>query len=327
MLPMKRRDFIVLGSGALAWSVSAHAQRAPSRIGFLGTGAADTGSIFVDSLKEGLREHGLQEGSDYLFDFGWAEGDYLRFPELARRMVQNEVRVILATTVSAVQAAQRATATIPIVMTSINDPVGNGLVSSLARPGGNTTGLASLAEDVSTKLVELFRETFPRATSLAILINPANPSNPAMFKRIAALVGSENLKPRALEVRSRDELENAFASLGNNRPDALLVLPDFFLIDLREKVAALALKHGTPTITNVPEYTDAGALMSYGVPRRLNYHRSAYYVKRILDGANPSEMPIEQPTRIELSINLVTAKKLGVSVPSALQVRADRVIE
>jgi len=325
---MRRRDAIMfLGSAAFAWPIPSIAQKRPVRIGFLGTGAAETSAIFVEALKEGLRENGLIEGRDYEFEFGWAEGNYERFPSFAARMVQSNVSVILATTIVAVRAAQRATNAIPIVMTSINDPVGTGLVKSLARPGGNTTGLASLAEDVSTKLVELLRETIPRATNIAVLLNPANPSNPAMLTKIATLLANSRIKTQPIEVRSRAEFDLALSVLDRRRPDALLILPDFMLIDARETISTLALRYRMPAITNVPEYTDAGALISFGAPRRANYRRSAHYVKRILDGANPADLPIEQPTRIELSINLKTAKALGIPIPAAMLARADTVIE
>ena len=323
---MKRRAFLAFGITA-GWSLAASAQRTPARLGFLGTGAADTSGIFVEALRDGLRDNGLQEGRDYILDFGWAEGDYQRFPQFADRMVRSKADVILATTITAVRAAQRATTSIPIVMTSINDPVGNGVVKSLARPDGNTTGLASLAEDVSTKLVELLQATIPNVASIGIVLNPANPSNPSMLKRIEALIGSRTVRLRPIEIRLRNELDSAFAALRGERLDALLVLPDFMLIDAREAVIAHSLRLRMPAITNVPEYTDAGALVSYGASRRFNYRRSAYYVKRILDGVKPADLPIEQPAQIELSVNLKTANKLGISIPKAMLTRADRVID
>jgi len=324
---MRRREFIsFIGSVAATWPLAARAQKQPARIGFLGSGAADTSAIFVEALKLGLDENGLQEGRDYVFDLGWADGNYDRFPALAEKMVQNNATVILATTISAVRSAQRASNTIPIVMTSINDPVGAGLIKSLSRPGGNTTGLANLAEDVSEKMLELTLATLPNATKIAALLNPANPANPVFFAKIVKLAGV-GIGVYSVETRSSEQLDSAFAALGRDRPDALLVLPDSTLIDAREKIAALALRYRIPTITNAPEYTDAGALISYGVSRLARYRRCAYYVKRILDGANPADLPVEQPTKIELSINLKTAKKLAIPIPDTLVARADRLIE
>jgi putative ABC transport system substrate-binding protein len=184
-----------------------------------------------------------------------------------------------------------------------------------------------LAEDVSTKLVELLQATIPNVASIGIVLNPANPSNPSMLKRIEALIGPRTVRLRPIEIRLRNELDNAFAALRGERLDALLVLPDFMLIDAREAVIAHSLRLRMPAITNVPEYTDAGALVSYGASRRFNYRRSAYYVKRILDGVKPADLPIEQPAQIELSVNLKTANKLGISIPKAMLTRADRVID
>jgi putative ABC transport system substrate-binding protein len=324
---MRRREFISLIASAIFFPAIARAEKAPARIGLLGTGAADTSAIFIDALREGLRENGLIEGRDYVLDVGWAEGDYTRFPGLAVQMVKRHTTIILATTISAVRAAQRETTVTPIVMTSINDPVGAGLVQSLSRPGGNTTGLASLAEDVTTKFVELLHASIPGARQVAVLLNPANPSNTPMFRKVRSLLDSQAIGVRAVELKAPAGLEPAFATFNTQSAHALLILPDFLLIDMRQAIAAAALQYQLPTITNVPEYTDAGALLSYGAPRRKNYRRSAYYVKRILNGANPADLPVEQPTEIELSINLKTAKTLGLILPDNLVARADRVVE
>jgi putative ABC transport system substrate-binding protein len=324
---MRRREFITLVSGAAAWPLVANAQKKPARIGFLGAGGATGMAIFVEALKDGLRENGLQEGRDYVFDFGWAEGDYDKFPALAEAMVKNNDAIIIATTISAVRAAQLASNKIPIVMTSIIDPVGAKLVESLARPGGNTTGTANLAEDVNTKLVELMLDLLPKVNKAGVLLNPANPQNRIILDKIVKLLSAQAIPVYPAEARSLQEFDSAFAALGRERPSVLFVIPDFMLIDARERIAALALQYRIPAITNVPEYTDAGALISYGPPRRAVYRRSAYYVKRILDGANPADLPVEQPTQMELSINLKTAKELGISISYGFLSRADRVVE
>jgi putative ABC transport system substrate-binding protein len=324
---MRRREFFTLVSGAAAWPLLANAQKKPARIGFLGAGGATGMAIFVEALKDGLRENGLQEGRDYVFDFGWAEGDYDKFPALAEAMVKNNDAIIVATTISAVRAAQLASNKIPIVMASIIDPVGAKLVESLARPGGNTTGMANLAEDVNTKLVELMQDLLPTVNKAGVLLNPANPLNRVILAKLEKLLSAQAIQVFPAETRSRQEFDSAFAALERERPGALFIMPDFLLLDARERIAALALRYRIPVITNQPEYTDAGALISYGPPRRAVYRRSAYYVKRILDGAKPADLPVEQPTQMELSINLKTAKELGISIPYSFLSRADRVVE
>jgi putative ABC transport system substrate-binding protein len=291
----------------------------------LGSGASETSAAFVDALKEGLRGNGLIESRDYVLDVRWAEGVYERFPALARDVVQRDPRVILVTTIAAVRAAQRATTTIPIVMTTINDPVGAGLIASLARPGGNTTGIANLTEDVTPKVLDILRAIVPKASIIAILFNPANPSNRVMLEKIrqgsgaAAAIRSFEFKPGTLD--------GTFDQIARQRPDALLVINDAAIIDERAQIATLALRHRIPVFSSIPEMTDAGGLAGYGPPRLELYRRSANYVKKILDGAQPADLPVEQPTRVELSINLKTAKALGLTIPPSLLQRADQVIE
>ena len=327
---MNRREFITLLSGAaVAWPLSVAAQQSTKPvIGFLVSGSADSFAIFVDAFKHGMRDNGLVEDRDYVLDLHFADGDYGRFPMLAAETVQRKPAAIIVTTISAARAAQRATATIPIVMTGLIDPVGLGLVSSLARPGGNTTGLSNMAQDVMPKLVEILRSALPTIRVIAILFNPTNPANrELMSKEIPAQAGSIGVTIRPVEFRGAAELEATFAALERQRPEALVVVSDAALYDLRERISALALKHRLPTIAYVPEFTDVGALMSYGPPRRAMYRRSADYVKRILAGAKPADLPVEQPTQIELSINLQTAKTLGIAIPDGLLARANRVIE
>jgi putative ABC transport system substrate-binding protein len=213
-------------------------------------------------------------------------------------------------------------------MTGLIDPVGLGLISSLARPGGNTTGLSNMAQDVMPKLVEILRSALPTIKVIAILFNPTNPANrELMSKEIPAQAGSIGVTIRPVEFRGAAELEATFTALERQRPEALVVVSDAALYDLRERISALALRHRLPMIAYVPEFTDVGALMSYGPPRRAMYRRSADYVKKILAGAKPGDLPVEQPTQIELSINLQTAKTLGIAIPDGLLARADRVIE
>ena len=270
----------------------------------------------------------MVEDRDYLLDLRFADGDYGRFPTLADEVVQRKPAAIIVTTISAARAAQRATSTIPIVMTGLIDPVGVGLIASLARPGGNITGLSNMAQDVMPKLVEILRTTFPTIRMIAILFNPNNPANREMMsKEIPAQASSIGVTIRPVEFRGAKELDATFAALGQQPPEALVIMSDAALYDLRERISALALRHRLATIAYVPEFTDVGALMSYGPPRRAMYRRSADYVKKILSGAKPTDLPVQQPTQMELSINLRTAKTLGITIPDGLVARADRIVD
>jgi putative ABC transport system substrate-binding protein len=327
---VRRREFVALVAGAAAlpslWRSAARAQQ-PALIGFLISGAADSFAIFVDAFRAGMGDNGMVEGRDYTLDVRYAEGDYGRFGVLAAQLAELKPAVMVVTTISAARAAQRASPTIPIVMTGLIDPVGQGLIASLARPGGNTTGLANLAQDVMPRLIQLLRAIIPAASAVSILFNPANPANREIVEALIAQAGSIGLTVRPVEFRSAGALEDTFAALAKQPPEALIVMSDAAIYDLRERISALALKHRLPTIAYVPEFTEAGALMSYGPPRRAMYRQAASYVKKILTGAKPADLPVEQPTQIELSINLQTAKALGISIPDAVLVQADRVIE
>jgi putative tryptophan/tyrosine transport system substrate-binding protein len=323
---MRRREFIAAaGSAAMVWPMLARATELPARIGVLGSGAAQTSAAFIDALKEGLRANGLIDGRDYTLEVRWAEGVYERFPGFAREAVQQRAQVILATTIAAVRAAQGATTSIPIVMTTINDPVGAGLIASLARPGGNTTGIANLTEDLTPKVLDLVHVAVPKASDIAILFNPANPSNRVMLEKIRAGTGAR-ATIHSFEFKP-GSLDDTFDEIARLRPEALLVINDAAIIDGRVEVATLALHHRIATFSSIPELTDAGGLVGYGPPRLELYRRSADYVKKILDGAKPADLPVEQPTRVELSVNLKTAKRLGITMPDTLLARADRILE
>ena len=323
---MRRRKFIALLGGAATWPLAARSQQATARIALLGSGSAVSSGVFVDAFKEGLREHGLLEGQHYVLDARWAEGAYARFPQLAGELAILHPIVIMVTTISAVRAAQRAAPDVPIVMTSINDPVGAGLVASLGRPGGNTTGLANMTEDLTPKVVDIVRIVVPKAARIAVLYNPANPSNNPMLERIQGSVEKSGGAVHATPFRSA-EIEATFAAIAKGSPNALVVVNDATIIDMRERIASLALSYRLPAFSSIPEMTDAGAIAGYGTPRADLYRRSAYYVKRIFEGAKPADLPVEQPTRIELSLNIKTAKALGIAIPDTLLARADRVLE
>jgi len=325
---MRRRDFIkVIGGAAATWPVAALAQQKSASIGFLVAGTADASAPLVEAFKQGLRENGLIEGKDFVLELRWAEGHYERFPAFARELVDHGVRVIVVPTVAAARAAQRASSTIPIVMALMNDPVGNGLVASLARPGGNTTGMASLGQDVTPKHLELLHTVLPKATTIAALFNPTNPSNLPILDSVRVQAARQGITVQDFAVNTPDELNVALNTIVTERPDALLVIPDAAIQDLAVHIVSLALQHRIPVISTNSDITGIGGLISYGVSRRDAYRRSAYFVKKVLDGARPADLPVEQPTQVLLSVNLKTAKALGLTVPPSLLVAADEVIE
>ena len=327
---MRRRQFLgVLGGAVVALPYQAVAQKKLPRIGFLASGAAASinSDVQVKTIKRGLEANGLIEGSDYIFEARFSGGRYERFPELARELAEAGVSVILANTIASVRAAQNLVPPVAVVMMSINDPIGTGLIASLARPGGHTTGVATLAEDLTPKLIEFQRAILPNATSIAAIYNPANPTNSAFLKDLRERADAVGMSVAAIEVRSRDELEAAFAALPAHRPDVLQVISDSGLLDFSDRIAALAMMNRLPTFSTSPDFTRFGGLIAYGASREQLYLRSAYFVKRILDGANPGDLPVEQPSRIELWINLRTAKALNLTVPASLLAIADEVIE
>jgi ABC-type uncharacterized transport system substrate-binding protein len=326
---MRRRHFLGVLGGVAIGLPKAIGQKPLTRIGFLASGAAASinSELQVRTIKRGLQDNGLIEGRDYIFEVRFSGGRYERFPELARELAQAGARVILVNTIASVRAAQGLVPPVPVVMMSINDPIGTGLIASLARPGGHTTGVATLAEDLTPKLLEFQRAIFPKATTIAVLYNPANPTSPAFLKDLRQRAGTLDMSVTAFEVRSRDELEAAFVALAARRPDVLQVISDSGLLDLSDRIAALALMHRLSTFSTSPDFTRFGGLIAYGASREKLYLRSAYYVKRILDGANPGDLPVEQPSKIELWINLKTAKALGLAIPASLLGIADEVIE
>ncbi len=281
----------------------------------------------VGAIKQGLRENGLVEGKEYSLEQRWADGDYERFAAFARELVEQKVAVIIVTTIAAARAAQRETSVIPIVMGMINDPVGSGLVTSLARPGGNTTGMASLNEDITPKMVESLKGIIPKAAAVVVLFNPLNPSNLAMLANLRTKLGETGIAVRAVEADAPANLNSSVASAVAEKPDAILVVPDNAIAALAEAIAALGLQHQIPVISTIQELTRAGGLISYGPNRIEIYRRSAFFVKKVLDGVKPADLPVEQPTRLVLTVNLKTARALGVSIHETILATADEVIE
>jgi putative ABC transport system substrate-binding protein len=327
---MRRRQFLGVISGvAMGWPSLAVAQKAPVRIGFLAGGAAASinSAYQVKTIKRGLENNGLIEGRDYVFEPRFSAGRYERFPELANDLARAGASIILVNTIASARAAQGLVPPVSVVMTSINDPVGTGLIASLARPGGRTTGVATLNEDLTPKLLEFQRAILPNATSVAALYNPENPTNSVFLKNLQAQAQAVGISVSPIEVQSRDQLEAAFAAFPARRPDAIQVISDSNTLDLSDRIAALALFGRFPTFATTPEFARLGGLMAYGASREKLFLRSAYYVKRILDGADPGDLPVEQPSKIELWINLKTAKTLNLTVPASLLAIADEVIE
>jgi putative ABC transport system substrate-binding protein len=327
---MHRRKLItLLGGTAVAWPFAAHAQRAPIRIGFLAAGAAASANsaVQIDTIKRGLRENGLIEGQDYVLDARFPAGNYERFPEMARELAQAGARVILVNTIASTRAAQNLTPPVAVVMLAINDPVGTGLVANLARPGGHTTGMATLNEDLTPKLIEFQREVVPKATTIAALFNPANPTNPKFLANLRTVAGATGMQVLPVALKSPDELDSVFSTLAAQHPDTLQLVADSGNLDLSDRIAALALAHRLPSFSTVTNYAEFGGLMAYGISLRTLIMRASFFVKRILDGAKPGDLPVEQPTKIELVINLKTAKALGLSISPTLLSRADDVIE
>jgi putative ABC transport system substrate-binding protein len=323
----RRKLIVALGAIALIFPLSSLAQPTKIwRIAFIGPGRATTTSINVAAFKDGMRENGMLEGQHYVLDEVYAEGNYDRFPALVDEVLKRNPAIILTNTIASVRAAQKATKTVPIVFL-VNDPVGSGLVASLARPGGNTTGLSSQNEDVVAKFVELLREFLPRAKQVAILVNAGNPTGKSMFERVRALAGGFGISAKAFEVTTPESFDAAFRSIVPYKPDALLIPSDATLNDQRDRIAAFALKNRIPAISSYSSFLESGALISYG-PNPLDLSRRwANYVKKILAGANPGDLPVEQPTKFELAVNMKTATALGIKIPNSILVRADKVIK
>jgi putative ABC transport system substrate-binding protein len=324
-----RREIVVLGAGAAAaWPLAARAQqRVMPVVGVLCTGTAQALERYLASFREGMRRLGYVEGTNVRFEFRFADGYLDRLPDLAIELVRLNPRVIVSTPLPAHLAARKATSTIPIVMATGADPVGFGLVASLSHPGGNVTGLANFAEMLASKQIDLLREMLPRVTRLGLLVNVTNQLHVLQLRetKIAAEAAGILLVP--VEVGSPDKLHSAFATLGTERVEALLVPPDTTFYSRRRQIADLAATSRLPAIYGYREHVEDGGLMSYGPDIPDQYRRAAIYVDKILKGAQPADLPVEQPTKIELVINLKTAKAIGLDVPPTLLARADEVIE
>jgi putative tryptophan/tyrosine transport system substrate-binding protein len=313
----------------LAVAVMAQAQQPgkPYRIGFLGTASPSAVSARVEAFRQGLRELGYVEGKNIVIEYRFAEGKLDRMPDLAAELVRLKVDVIMTPGPAGTRPAKEATSTIPIVMGFDNDPIGNGFVASLARPGGNLTGLSSLAPEISGKQLELLKEIVPRLSRVAVLGNSTTPGNAQALKEIELAAGALKVQLQYLDVLATKDIETAFRAASEGRADAILALQNTVLLSQRRHVVELAVKSHLPAIYYTTEYVVEGGLMTYSVNVTDLFRRAATYVDKILRGAKPAELPVEQPIKFEFVVNLKAAKQIGLTIPPNVLARADRVIK
>jgi putative ABC transport system substrate-binding protein len=325
----KRREFITLLGGTAAWPLAARAQQAGKvhRIGVLETISTTLNVANFYALREGLRQLGYAEGQNLVIEYRSADGRDDRFPGLARELLALKVDVIVTRGTPAAKAVKNATSTVPVVMTASGDPVGVGLVTSLARPGGNITGLSAIVGELSPKRLELIREIVPGLARIAVLANTSNDAVRRDWARIETAARSLGVQSQLLDLRESDALGPTFDDASARRADALVVVIDAITQANQQRIVDLAMKHRLPAIYSSREFVDAGGLISYGVSYPDLYRRAATYVDKILKGTKPADLPVVQPTKFELVINLKTAKALGIEVPPTLLARADEVIE
>ena len=326
----RRQLVIALGASALA-PLDSFAQQPGKvwRVGFLvqqHVDFTDTDSIY-GPFTQGMRELGYVEGKNLTIEWRSAEGKAERLPELAAELVQLKLDVLATQATPAALAAQKATTTLPIVMVSVGDPVATGLVKSLARPAGNLTGSSNMLVEIGPKLVEMLHTMLPKVARVAVLVKPSNISLVLGLKNVQAAAQKLGLKIQPVEASNPQEIVNAFSSMARQNAGALIVLQDPFFIQQKSQIVELAWKQRLPSVALYGAYVEAGGLMSYGPNIRELYRRAATYVDKIFKGANPGELPVEQPTTFELVLNLKTAKALGIKVPQAILIQATKVIE
>ena len=326
----RRKLLLAFATGALATPLACFAQPQRSkiaRIGLLEPGSASGFAKWREALTARLREFGYVEGKNIIIEERSAEGKYERLPGFAAEMVKMNVDVIVAAAYPAIHAARQATSTIPIIMVRTADPVGLGFVASLSRPGRNITGLSNVNVDVMSKYLELLRAAVPRLSRVAVLVKPDHPNHANFLKLIQATEKMNGVKTSPVPAGNMGQFEAAFGVIARERAQALIVLPDSFFLTQAGRIAELAAQHRLPTMFSTREPVETGGLMSYGQDSAEHYYRAATYVDKILKGAKPGELPVEQATKIELVINLKTAKAIGLTIPQQLLLQADKVIE
>jgi putative ABC transport system substrate-binding protein len=325
-----KKKITVLGLCAMlfAFCVPVHAQQPPNvpRIGYLSGPSPSTSSNRREAFQQGLRELGYLEGKNIVIEWRWAHGKFDRLPALAAELVRLKVDIIVTAGPQTTRPAKQATSTIPIVMSQDPDPVGNGFVASLARPGGNVTGLATLAPELSGKQLELLKETVPKLSRVAVFGTSINPGNAQNLREVELAAKAFGVKLQYLDVLSPNDIETAFQAASKARADAVLMLPGSVLVLRRAQLTDLAVKSRLPAIYQQTEFTEAGGLMYYGTNTPDLFRRAATYVDKILKGAKPADLPVEQPTKFEFVINLKAAKQIGLTIPPNVLARADKVI-
>ena len=327
---MDRRTFIrAVAGGIFAAPLSSVAQSSAKtvRIGRLSPLSAEADVPLLAAFRTGMRDLGWVEGETFLIETRYADGNPIRLPEIAAELVRRRVDVILAGSSPGALAAKNAAGTIPVVMVTTGDPVGDGLVASLARPGGNLTGMTALSQGLSAKRLELLKEAVPGVTRVAVLTNPASPNTGPFVKESAAVAQALRVQLQLVEAHDPSEFETAFATMASKHAAGLMVLADVTFITHRKRIVELAAMSRIPAVYGEREFVDAGGLMFYGASLADMYRRAAVYVDKILKGAKPADLPVEQPTKFELVINLKTAKALGLAMPQSLLLRADEVIQ
>lgn len=325
---MTRRDILALAGMAATSTVPARAQPAMPVIGYLGSESPKAYASRISAFREGLGETGFAEGRNVAIDFRWADGQYGRLPALAMELASRQVTVIVAPGGAEVAlAARSATTTIPIVFEMGGDPVALGLVASLSLPGGNLTGVTSLSVEVSRKRLEFMSELFPAAKTFAVAVNPTSPTSGPQSRNLHAAANSLGLQLRILNASSEPELEAVFAAVSQMQVGGLVFTSDPYFAYRSARLAALAIRHGVPAITQARDFPIAGGLMSYGGDFQQSHRHTGIYAGRIIKGERPSDLPVQRVTKVEMFVNLKTAKRLGLAVPPSLLSSADVVIE
>jgi putative ABC transport system substrate-binding protein len=326
---MRRREFItLLGGAAVVWPLAARAQQPEQirRIGYLGSDSASKTVVRVDALRTGLHDLGYVEGKNIVIEFRWAEGNYDRLPDLVAELIGLKIEVLVTQGTPVTAAAKRMTRTVPIVMTPVGDAVASGIIDSLARPGGNITGITFFLPEICSKRLELLKQMIPGINRVAVLVNPDNPAMPPTLHAMEVAAKSLKLELDQFEARAPSEFDGVFSKMANKGDDAVVIVDDGVLIAHAGMIADLAEKKRVPS-AGFKEFADVGGMIAYGPSRFDMYYRAAYFVDKILKGSKPADLPVERPTKFELTINLKAAKTLGITVPPTLLATADEVIE